>query len=50
MSKVRGSWKNKIVDSSLQEERDKRDFDAQSAIEIFVRDSHVGRYNEAIAF
>lgn len=26
MSKIKGDWKNKIVDSSLQEERDNKDW------------------------
>ena len=44
MSKIRGDWKNKIVDSSLQEERDKKDWDG-GAMHL-VRESHVTLHDE----
>lgn len=43
-----GSVKNKIVNTDLLEEREKKDFNA--GLEILVRDSHVERYFDAIDF
>jgi len=38
------------VDSSLQEERDKRDFELRDTRGYFIRESHGIRYDEACEF
>ena len=48
MSKIQGSVKNKIVDSSLQAERDNKDF--VGSPKYFVRPSHIDRYMESCDF
>lgn len=49
---IPGSWKNKIVNSDLQEERDKCDFDGKlgGGIVNSFSDEHFNRLQEAQAF
>ena len=44
---VKGSWKNKIVATTLADERAKCDFDQQEALEIIWRPVQISRLKEA---
>jgi hypothetical protein len=49
---VAGSWKNKIVNSDLQEERDKCDFDAKLGNGVFacMHEPSSERFNDSQEF
>ena len=46
-TRVRGSWKDKIVASELAEERAKCDFDQKEALDIVWRPMQIAKINEA---
>jgi hypothetical protein len=47
-----GSWKNKIVASDLQDERDKCDFDAKkgNGFEGILNQEYILRFKDALSF